>query len=81
MSEKELLRATRSRLIQRLRKVDDLSLLVHMDGLLEPGSDDWWRSLPAKVKASVRKGIEEADRGEFVPDEEVQRVRAQWRTR
>lgn len=81
MSEKELLRTTRSRLIQRLKAVDDLSLLVHMDGLLEPGSDAWWSSLPAKVKTSVRKGIEQADRGEFVPEEEVRRVRAQWRSR
>ncbi len=52
-----------------------------MDGLLVPGSDDWWRSLPTKVKASVRKGIEEADQGEFEPEDEVQRVRAQWRSR
>lgn len=81
MSEKELLRTTRSRLIERLKKVDDLSLLVHMDGLLEPGSDAWWSSLPAKVKASVQKGIEQADREEFVSDEEVRKARAQWRNR
>lgn len=79
MSEKELIRTARSRLIERIKKVDDLSLLAHMGGLLEPGSEDWWGSLPAKVKASVRKGVEQADRGEFVPDDEVRRIRAQWR--
>ncbi|MBS1940117.1 MAG: hypothetical protein JST38_04490 [Bacteroidetes bacterium] len=79
MSEKELLRITRSRLIERLKKVEDLGLLTHMDSLLEPGSEAWWSSLPTKVKASVLTGIEQADKGEFVSDEEVRKVRAQWR--
>ena len=81
MSQKELLRAARSRLIKRIKAIDDVTLLKHMDGLLEPGSEDWWSSLPAKVKASLKQGLAQADRSEFVPDEEVRRVRAQWRKR
>lgn len=81
MSEKELLRITRTRLIERLKRVEDIGLLAHMDSLLEPGSEAWWGSLPAKVRASVQKGIEQADRGEFAPEEEVRKVRAQWRSR
>jgi len=51
-----------------------------MDGLLEPGSDVWWSSLSAKTKASVQQGIAEADANDFVPEEEVRKARAQWRS-
>ena len=81
MSEKELLKVVRADLIKRLRSVEDLSLLEHMGRLLEPGSVDWWKSLPTKVQASVRRGLEQADSGEFVPDTEVRKVRDQWRKR
>lgn len=81
MSEKELLRSTRSRIIERIKKLDDLALLVHMDSLLEPGSEDRWHSLPAKVKASIRTAVGQADNKEFVPEDKVKSVRAQWRGR
>lgn len=81
MTEKQLLISRRAHLIARIKKVDDVSLIAHIDGLLDPGSEAWWNSLPAKVKKSVEKGLAEADRGEFVPEEEVRKVRAQWRGR
>lgn len=81
MTDKQLLVSRRARIIARIKEVDDASLIAHIDGLLDPGSDAWWSSLPAKVKKSVEKGLAEADRGEFVPDEEASRARAKWRGR
>ena len=81
MSEKELLRTTRSRIIERVKELDDLALLVHMDGLLEPGSEGRWDSLPARVKTSIKTAVDQAEQEEFVPDEVVKKVRTQWRSR
>lgn len=81
MSEIELLRITRTGWIECLRKVEDVGLQTHMDSLLEPGREAWWGSLPPKMRASVRKGIDQANKGGFVPEEEVRKVQAQWRNR
>lgn len=81
MATKDTIASTKERLIRKIRSTRNLQLLEYLDGLMDTGHSSWWETLPSGLRASVKKGIEEADRNEFVPADEVKRVRAQWRSK
>ena len=39
---------------------------------------DWWDNMPDDAKAKLEKSLEEGDRGETIPHEEVKKKYPQW---
>jgi predicted transcriptional regulator len=62
-------------------KADDRTLkIVH--AMLEAEQDyDNWDELPAPLKASISRGLKQADKGEVIPHEEVVKKYKKWFTK
>ena len=78
MATRSTITTTKARLIRRIRATSNLSLLRYVDGLMESSSEEWWDSLPTAVKASIKRGEAQADRGELVPDAAVRKQIREW---
>lgn len=64
----------KSNITQLLKQTTDVPLLEAIYALLSKansGSDDWYENLTPQAKASIQRGIEDANNGRFVPDSEV----------
>ncbi len=42
------------------------------------GANDWWNELPDNVKDEVEEAMQQADRGEGIPHEEIKKRYAKW---
>jgi predicted transcriptional regulator len=50
-----------------------------MHAMLEVDAEkSWWDTMPDKVKADVEAAIAEADKGETIPHEEIQKRYKKW---
>ncbi len=66
------LQAKKLELVQLILNTERPSLLEMVSQLLKQEKEtDWWDELPESVKKSIETGIEEAERGETIPHEEV----------
>lgn len=64
----------KSSIARLVKGTTDNSLLEAVYALLSRAnndSDDWYENLSPQAKASIQRGIEDADNGRFVPDSEV----------
>ena len=43
--------------------------------------DEWWNTLPPKVKAEIDKALTELDKGKGIPHEEVLKKYSKWFSR
>lgn len=58
-------------LIQWLSFVDNVSLLDRISAIREQSNTDWWHEISDGEKASIAKGIEQADLGQLRPHSEA----------
>ena len=62
-------------LIRLIDNTDDISLLdkayAALSKLFSKQQTDWWDEISAAEKASIERGIAQADRGELIPHEQV----------
>ncbi|MCW3807031.1 hypothetical protein OM074_15445 [Marinilabiliaceae bacterium D04] len=66
------LQAKKLELVQLILNTDRLSLLDKVSSLLSQEKEaDWWDELPLSVQQSIDESIEQSDRGETIPHEEV----------
>lgn len=58
---------------QLIDEITDKNVLQAVYTLLSKASedDDWWNSLSEKSKQSILRGLDDADNGRFVSDQEV----------
>lgn len=58
---------------QLIDGITDKNVLQAVYTLLSKASedDDWWNSLSEKSKQSILRGLDDADNGRFVSDQEV----------
>jgi len=63
----------RANIYQLLQSVNDDSLLQAIYALLSKAenNDDWYDNLSIEAKASIQRGIEDADNRNFVSQEEI----------
>ena len=64
----------KSNIAQLIRKTTDTSLLEAIYALLSKADkdpDDWYEALSPEAKASIQRGIEDADNGRFVSHADV----------
>jgi predicted transcriptional regulator len=73
--------ALRKEVKKYVDKADDRTLkIVH--AMLEAEQDyDSWGELPASLKASINRGLKQADKGEVIPHEEVVKKYKKWFTK
>ena len=65
-------------LIQWLSTLEDQSLIDKLLKLRDAENTDWWQELSAKEKASIEKGIKEAEEGKLKPHSEVRDMYENW---
>lgn len=73
--------ALRKEVKKYVDKADDRTLkIVH--AMLEAEQDyDSWNELPVSLKASITRGLKQADKGEVIPHEEVVKKYKKWFTK
>lgn len=54
-------------LIQWLSVIDDIALLKRIADIKEQSASDWWDDISDREKASIDKGIADADEGRLKP--------------
>lgn len=63
--------ASKYRIVERIIKSDDDTLLNEIKSLVGLSETDFWSNLPTDVKQAINKARAELDRGEGVPHSTV----------
>ncbi len=57
----------------------DLKVVKMMHAMLEVDADnDWWDTMPDKVKADVEMALKESEKGQVIPHAEIQKRYKKW---
>jgi len=73
------LQARKLELVQLILNTDQPNLLEKVSQILKQEKEaDWWDELPLSVQESVKKGMEQAKRGETRPHSEVMKKYQKW---
>lgn len=57
----------------------DLKVIKMMHAMLEVDADnDWWDTVPDKVKADVEAALNESEKGQVIPHAEIQKRYKKW---
>ncbi len=65
-------------LIERITQANEETLLK-LIGLLNAEDKDWWNNLSEEDKASVERGLQQADKGNFVSHDDAMKVFDKWK--
>ncbi|MEQ8713408.1 MAG: hypothetical protein RIC80_10340 [Cyclobacteriaceae bacterium] len=65
-------------LIQWLSSVDDLKVLDQISDIRAKDLKGWWSDISEEEKASIAKGVEDADKGNLKPHSEARKVYKKW---
>ena len=65
-------------LIQWLTTLDDKSLIQKIIDLRKNQTKDWWSKISETEKASIKKGISDADNGKLNSQSEARKVYEKW---
>lgn len=65
-------------LVQRILESNDEDVIDRLTKVMDATEKQWLDSLPPRVRASVKRGLGQADRGEFIPDAEVRKRLKAW---
>ena len=65
-------------LIQWLSTLEDQSLIDKLLKLRDAENTDWWQELSAIERASIEKGIKEAEEGKLKPHSAVRAMYEKW---
>ena len=73
------LQARKLELVQMILNTDQPNLLEKVSQILKQEKEaEWWDELPLSVQESVKKGMEQAKRGETRPHSEVMKKYQKW---
>jgi len=67
------------KLIDKIIHTDSEELIEWLKEVLTTDEVDFWDELPDTIKASVERGIVQADSGETIPHEEAIKKLKKWR--
>ena len=63
--------ATKYKIVERIVNSDDEVLLKEINALLDTEDSDLWNQLPVATKASIQRGLDDAQQGKVRPHQEV----------
>ena len=66
---------------KQVLNTNDEEVLDQLKAVLDLRSNDWWKSLPAKVRRDVEESLAQADRGETMSHAEAMNQVRAWRKR
>jgi len=72
------LQNTKIELIQWLTTLDDISLIQKILDLRKSETKDWWNEISNSEKASIEKGLSDADNGKLNSHNEVRKTYEKW---
>ena len=74
---------TKLELVQMILKSEEIELLEQVRQILSPSlADDWWDKITEEERASIKEGIEQADRGELIShDQAMQQINALFKAK
>jgi predicted transcriptional regulator len=71
--------AIKHHLAEILLKEEDEAILDQIRALLEVDKGDWWKTASTGLKQSVERGLEQLEKGQGIPHEEViQKIKARF---
>jgi hypothetical protein len=65
------IKAEKLKLIQAVLDIEEMGLRIDLQNYISSYGDDWFDGLREDQQQSVMKSLEQADRGEGIPHEEV----------
>lgn len=65
-------------LIQWSSALADSEIIERLFKLRNDESKDWWNTISDDEKKSLKKGIADAENGDFVPHSEVRKMYEKW---
>lgn len=65
------LKSKKLELVELLMQTHDSNVLAKVEAALTGGETDWWDELSNAEKEAIKKSLEEADKGELIPHEQV----------
>jgi hypothetical protein len=71
------IQAEKIELAKLILSTNDTGLINQIKSLFKNKDENWWNQLPAHVQKGINESIEQADRGEFIPYDEVKKKAAQ----
>ena len=75
------IKTERHDIIERLMQLDDESLLAEIRQLLDFHRHDFAHSIGKEEKASILRGIAQAEAGEGITHSEMQKKHSRWRSK
>ena len=65
------IQAEKIKLVQTILNLESETVIKQIKAVLENNTTDFWDEMPDEIKASVMRGIKQADKGEFKNHDEV----------
>lgn len=65
------IRAEKLELVQAILNIDDVSVIKKIKNLLKKREHDWFDDLTDEQQESIKRGLEEAGRGELISHKEA----------
>jgi predicted transcriptional regulator len=75
------IQAEKLELINWLSNLKDVEVLNRFIALRKQQETDWWDLISDEEKREIEEGLQQIERGEVVPHEEVMAKYNQWRTK
>ncbi len=72
------LQNTKIELIQWLTTLDDKSLIQKILDLRKSETKDWWNEISDSEKASIEKGLSDAENGKLNSHSEARKIYEKW---
>jgi len=73
------IQAEKLRLIAWLAELNDAETILEFISLKNKTQADWWDQISDEERAEIEIGLAQADKGEFIPHEEVMAKYKKWR--
>jgi|688.fasta_scaffold1019780_2 hypothetical protein len=65
-------------LAQRVLETDDKQILKELEAVFVRHNEDWWDTLPDRIKESVDRGLKQSEKGVGVSHELVMKKMEKW---
>ncbi len=65
-------------LLKRIMETDDAATLDTLKAVLDLQDDDWWETLPERVKESIEESLKDSERGRTHSHAHVMRAARTW---
>lgn len=73
------LSARKQKLMDSLSEIEDEELIAQLEIIINSRvKNDWWYEISEAERVAIRKGLEELERSEGIPHEEVMTKYSKW---